>query len=421
MADGAQLEHRGRAVVTRIPRPATALGWTAGALAALYPGMLPRPVPTELALVVGLGTVGVLVANLCARSAAPDPEITAARAQGFALLTGALLLAATTGWLWWQQDLRSAAGAAGVPVLGAALLLLVAGLPYVFAAFPPRLRRRAAVMTVASFVGLGAAGTANAAPEGQRFLAAESASPGVRVYVPLTDGAGAGAARADAARAERAIDELLAAGALHREAIVVAVPTGSGWVDAHFVRGIEGATGGDVAIAAVQYTAEPSWQSYLFHRDLVIEQARALATAMHRRLPANAPPLLVYGQSLGALGAAAFTSAYLARTGPAPLLLGTVMVGTPVGVADPPGPVTRLLNRSDPVGVFGADLAWRPPQRADGGAVTPRPPWLPVISWLQTGVDLLNAIAQPSGVGHRYDERQGRALAAFLATEPALA
>ncbi|WP_369812760.1 alpha/beta-hydrolase family protein, partial [Kineosporia sp. R_H_3] len=120
----------------------------------------------------------------------------------------------------------------------------------------------------------------------------------VRVYVGQDEAATA------AGRAVLAADALARAGAFDRPAILVAVPTGSGWVNQSAVCAVEGLYAGDVASVAVQYSARPSWLAYLSGGEGARASVRALFAELRRRVdarpPGSRPRLLVYGESLGA-------------------------------------------------------------------------------------------------------------------------
>ncbi|WP_407829790.1 alpha/beta-hydrolase family protein, partial [Staphylococcus aureus] len=79
--------------------------------------------------------------------------------------------------------------------------------------------------------------------------------------------AGLDSAPDTASRAALAVSELDRVGGFARNSVVVAVPTGSGWIDTHAVDGIEQRFGGDVAIVGQQYSDAPSWATFLFSRD----------------------------------------------------------------------------------------------------------------------------------------------------------
>ncbi|MGC5023793.1 alpha/beta-hydrolase family protein [Tsukamurella sp. DT100] len=375
-------------------------GYAVGVACALFPNQLPRIVVVQLVVCLVFGAIGASVGwAVVRRRAVSDGGVRVALYLGSAALVG---------WVLWQNHLRAAAGADPVgPMAFAALAVAVAAAPVAVAAlWPVRARAAAgalaAVAVVAGIAWPATATSAETASYAERFAGISSSSPGVRAYASLADGA------SPAARAAVAVDRLIAAGGLARRAVVIAVPTGSGWVDPHFVRGVEESLHGDSAILAVQYTEMPSWQSFVLHRDAAAASTAALIDELHRRAPST--PVRVYGQSLGTVGVLAAQRRAAELRAP---IAATLQVGTPAGVAVT-GPAQ--LNASDPVGIWSSRLLVTPPARGPSGSgrATPRPPWLPVISFVQATVDLLGATAPPPGLGHRYDERQGSELVADL-------
>ncbi|GAB3128527.1 hypothetical protein GCM10027289_07960 [Tsukamurella serpentis] len=375
----------------------TPTGYALGVACAAFPNQLPRTVGVQIMVCLLLGALGALAGAACARGRGGGGLRPAAY-----LIAGALMV-----WLLWQNRLRTAAGVDPLGPIGFAVLtVVVAAAPLVVAALWAR-RRRTVIAALGVCVAAGVAWPATAqAPDpgsqAQRFAGIDSATPGIRVYAALSDG------DSPSRRATVAVDRLIAAGGLRRAAVVIAVPTGSGWVDPHFVRGVERTMLGDSAIVAVQYTEIPSWRSYLLHRDAPARTAAAVIEELHRRSPST--PVRLYGQSLGAVGvlAAGTRAAELGQP-----VTGTLQVGTPAGVGLG-GPVQ--LNASDPVGIWSPRLLYAPADRAPSGTgtATPRPPWVPVLGFVQATVDLLGATAPPPGLGHRYGERQGSDLVADL-------
>jgi uncharacterized membrane protein len=202
------------------------------------------------------------------------------------------------------------------------------------------------------------------------------------------------------------VRELERAGGFDRGHVVVAAPTGSGWIDANAVAGFESVYGGDVALVAVQYSSTPSWVTFVLDRDAAIDAAAALVAAVRSHLdtldPAHRPQLHVYGQSLGAVGvAAAFDG------GTAPGRCEALLAGPPAGSVRAEGG-TVLANSSDPVIRWQPSLLWSPPDLSRARVDAPLPAWLPVIGFLQTTVDLLFALDAAPGHGHRYGPDQAR-------------
>lgn len=246
-------------------------------------------------------------------------------------------------------------------------------------------------------------GWASLGREGQRFVTT-GPSGAVRVYVGLRS------APDLASRVALAVRELDRTGGFDRSHLVVAVPTGSGWVDARALRGFTTRFGADVAVAALQYSQLPSWATFLVGRDSAATAARALFTAVeeHAATLPNPPRLYLYGQSLGAFGGSAVFAGAAEQNRRACSVL---WAGLPGGGGREPGARTAVLaNTSDPVVHWSPDLLWRPPDLTDARRDAPVPPWLPVVSFVQTTADLLGALAAPPGHGHRYDEDQGTAL-----------
>ncbi|MBP2214909.1 alpha/beta-hydrolase family protein [Arthrobacter sp. CAN_C5] len=122
----------------------------------------------------------------------------------------------------------------------------------------------------------------------------------VRVYAGLSQGANV------VERADLVVEELERAGGFDREVLLVATPTGSGWLEPQAIASLEYLFGGDTATASMQYSFQPSWVSFLFDPELAADSSRALFDAVYERwegLPEDTRPrLAVYGLSLGAQG-----------------------------------------------------------------------------------------------------------------------
>ncbi|HET8616332.1 MAG TPA: alpha/beta-hydrolase family protein [Actinomycetales bacterium] len=231
----------------------------------------------------------------------------------------------------------------------------------------------------------------------------EAARRPVRVYAELRAGEG------DEARAARGVAQLRGSGALDRSAVLVVVPTGSGWVDPAAVTAVETLTGGDVATLAVQYADVPSWVAYLRGAGSAERSAAAVIRDVRSLLDTvpveRRPRLLVYGESLGALGglrALVGGASGLAGTGGSGLedVDGALWVGVPADVARLGHRAGRrgqavLVHRDDPVAAWSATLAVRP-------AAGWRAPWWPVVTFWQATADLVSAYSTPDGYGHRY-------------------
>lgn len=266
----------------------------------------------------------------------------------------------------------------------------------------------------------------------------------IRVY--------AGLASADTVeeRARLVVAELERTGAFEREVLVVATTTGSGWLEAQTVDSIEYLHAGDTAIAALQYAYTPSWVSFLFDPDAPVEAARVLFDAVEERwlqLPADdRPQLISYGLSLGAHGSQAVfddVDAVRERTD------GAMFVGSPAGstlwrslqdARDPGSPVWRpvldegrevrwmsrdgdqrlldgpwgqprvlyLQHATDPVTWLSPELLWSAPEWLDqeqrGDDVSPSMRWIPVVTAVQVGIDMLGGEAVPARHGHNFGD-----------------
>ena len=107
-------------------------------------------------------------------------------------------------------------------------------------------------------------------------------------------------------RLQLAVDELRRTGAFDREVLVVATPTGTGWINPNAARTLEYMYGGNTAIVGVQYSFLPSWVAMLIDTHSAPELGEALFAAVHAawaELPPDDRPLLVaFGESLGSFG-----------------------------------------------------------------------------------------------------------------------
>jgi uncharacterized membrane protein len=224
--------------------------------------------------------------------------------------------------------------------------------------------------------------------EGRIFLDGVAAHPDrapVRVY------AGLGSGPTLPLRVSGAVTALEEAGGFARSTVLVAVPTGSGWVNQAVVGALEHLAHGDVATVVLQYAQRPSWLEYASGSGSAEASAVELVGTLRSRLDvlpaADRPRLLVYGESLGAIGAAATTADADA----------VLVAGTPAAAwrhAAATG-VTSVLHVDDPVGWFSPRLLVERPAGWPGD-------WLPVVSFWTTAGSLLAALDAPPGHGHRY-------------------
>lgn len=254
--------------------------------------------------------------------------------------------------------------------------------------------------------------------------------------------------------ADLVVEELRRTGAFDRSVIVVNTTTGSGWVDEWLVQPVEYLTGGDCAIATMQY-------SYLFSAALLVTSLDPCAeagTLLYEKvadaiadLPEDERPLLyVTGESLGAYGSqAAFEDLEEAQK----RIDGAVWVGSPnqsalwregtrgrdrgspevapvyglgrnVRFVNEPSQLTvdiygrplgewcfpRLAfvqHASDPVVWYDVPLMWDEPdwlRERDGLDVSASMSYTPGLTYLQVLADLPVAGGAPSGHGHTYHQ-----------------
>jgi uncharacterized membrane protein len=277
----------------------------------------------------------------------------------------------------------------------------------------------------------------------------------VRVYVGMEQG------DTPQARTELALEELDRVDAWSREYLVIFGVTGTGWVDPNAINALEAVTDGDVTTVAVQYSAVPSWIGFVIDPQTTIDQNRDTidgVLAAWRQKPADQrPELILFGQSLGSLGTqGAWTSEatpedvvaeipHVIWMGPPAesVLWKTWQANRSGGPAWEPivgdGSITRVIvsqddpdalePKSPPTIVFAAHandpvVYWSPslllskPDWLDaplGPGVMPQMRWIPFITFLQVGMDLISG-GEPPEVGHNYSANM--ALAVALAVQP---
>ncbi|MEV0245805.1 alpha/beta-hydrolase family protein [Nocardia sp. NPDC050712] len=443
-----------RRVLSSAPRIGTTLSIGLGGLVSLAPGLLPRTpgaqaILTALLIVLALaaaglgrialrhwtidlnsrfprarrplsGLVALLIAGAAAhaghwqnalRAAMGTPPIGADYWVRCAFTAGALVLACVglargMGWALRRLGLARSVALTVVAAI-AGYLVLVPGFvgwrQSTYAAAnavvdstlvrPVSFTRSGSAESAVSWGSLGA--------EGRKFVSGAAEGP-VRVYVGMNS-----APDLDS-RVALAIRELERSGGFARSNIVIAVPTGSGWIDANAMTGFAQRFGADAAVVGLQYSYAPSWVTFVFGRDEATAAARALFAAVERRSAelGGAHRLFVYGQSLGAYGGSAvFADAadQDRRT------CAALWAGPPAGQVHRPG-ATVLANSSDPVVHWSPSLLWRAPELSGTRVDAPVPQWLPLLAFVQTTADLLAALDAPAGHGHRYGTDQGSAL-----------
>ncbi|ORM29165.1 alpha/beta-hydrolase family protein [Williamsia sp. 1135] len=388
----------------RWPHSLVSIGALMGAAVALAPGSLPRTGLFAGLLLAAFGGLGALLGAIAGhwRSCGDRSR------RIVAAVAGTLGVAFFTAMVLWQNDLR---GALDMRPVGAAWILTALAPSVVIAAACTLGRRgRAAIAVLAAAVAL----TAMPSPAGANpvdavattFVSADAQPSSLRIYGSLE---GADSDFDD--RAAATVHHWQTAGGMERGAVVVAVPTGSGWVDGDAMKGFETRFGGDVSVIALQYSDIPSWQAFLSSPEPARASAVALVSALVHTVSTAPeslrPNIYVYGQSLGAVGADAARS-WAERRAP-DSICHTVLVGAPAGSATLAAARTTVVaNGSDPVVRWSPRLLWHPPEMPPAtSSDLPRPPWSPVASFVQASADLIGALSYPAGHGHQYGTEQG--------------
>jgi uncharacterized membrane protein len=264
----------------------------------------------------------------------------------------------------------------------------------------------------------------------------------IRIYVGLDS------ARTEMERIALAIDELKRTGAFDRELLVAVSPTGTGYVNYVAIEACEYFTLGNCATVTLQYSKRPSplsmdrvWEGRKQFRMLLA----AIRRELYKREPSNRPRLVLFGESLGAhtsqdaflhQGTQGLEDAGVERA----LWIGSPhlskwkaqVLGEPrpdvnkslllevdnFGEIEQLSPEARrdlryvmLTHHNDGVGLFGADLIIQKPGWL--GEPELRPPavpqwmrWVPIITAVQTAIDMNNAMNVVPGEfvanGHDY-------------------
>lgn len=275
-------------------------------------------------------------------------------------------------------------------------------------------------------------------------LTGKPAMTPVRVYVGLA----AGGTLAD--RAQIAVRELERTGGFDRAVLVIAATTGSGWLEPQAVDAVEYLHSGDTAIVSLQYAHTPSFVSALTAPHLTVDASTALFSAVRQRwlqLPEqHRPKLVVYGLSLGSQGLMNHFgtleqlrqqtdgSLFVGPTNSTPMwreLQQTRDAGSPpwqpirdagseVRWASQEGDFGRLSgpwhqprvailqHATDPITWLGPELLWQRPEWLTEGNrapdVSPQMHWLPVVTAVQLGMDVLVATDVPARHGHAFGD-----------------
>ncbi len=267
-----------------------------------------------------------------------------------------------------------------------------------------------------------------------------SALDPIRVYVGLAE------ADSPQERADRALAELQRLGAFERKVLIVALPTGTGWLDPGSFDVVEYMHQGDIATVAVQYSYLQSPMALLLETRAGLDQARTLISTIHghwRDLPRESRPrLYIHGLSLGAWASMYGTDLFALLDNP---INGAFWAGPPFPSArwneatakrkpgsphvapevgdgrlirfashfrDAGGPggwgdmrLVFLQYSSDPIVFYEPASLWRAPawmREPPAPDVSPDLRFTPLVTQFQLVVDMILATNAPAGYGHSY-------------------
>ncbi len=257
-------------------------------------------------------------------------------------------------------------------------------------------------------------------------------------------------------RTELAMRELERTGAFERSHLLLVSPTGTGWVDQTMIESAEFLTRGDIATCVIQYGRFPSFLS-VQKVALGRQQFRALLWSIRNRLAGmpedQRPKVYVFGESLGAWASSDVIMyqgidgfdhygidkalwvglpglAKWSRNGMASGRSDLVPEGT-VSVFDNPSEMrklkaaerrrlraTVLSHHNDPIAVMSPDVMIEEPEWLSderGRNVPDDMEWFPFGTFLQVGVDAMNAMVMVPGefgsFGHDYRADMATAVA----------
>ncbi|TDT77984.1 putative membrane protein [Litoreibacter halocynthiae] len=272
-----------------------------------------------------------------------------------------------------------------------------------------------------------------------QFTGREALQP-IRVYAGLAQ------AETPQERADIALAELKRLGGFDRKVLIVALPTGTGWLDPGAVDTVEYMHGGDIATIAVQYSYLQSPLALILETRSGLDQARELISTVHsywKTLPRRTrPKLYIHGLSLGAWASMHGTGLFALlddpingalwagppfpsamwnginaeRTPDSPYVRPTIGDGQLVRFAshtnDAGGPagwgdmrLVFLQYSSDPIVFYEAASVFRAPEWMREPAavdVSPDMIFIPIVTQFQLAVDMALANSAPDGHGHAY-------------------
>lgn len=266
----------------------------------------------------------------------------------------------------------------------------------------------------------------------------------IRVYV------GRANAETPRARAELALAELRRQGAFARSVLIVASPTGTGWMDPGAMDPVEYMHGGDIATVTVQYSYLQSPLALILETDAGLAQATALQEVVHgywKTLPPEARPrLYVHGLSLGAWSSMHATNLFRLLDDPihgafwagppfpsafwnyvqnqrnagSPWVLPEIgdgslvryasatVDGSQAGGAWGRMRIMFLQYASDPVVFYDPASLWRAPpwmREPPAADMSDHFVFMPVVTQFQLALDMALSFGAPPGHGHAYFAR----------------
>ena len=273
------------------------------------------------------------------------------------------------------------------------------------------------------------------------------AMTGAPALEPLRVYAGLNSADTPQERAALVLAELIRIGGFDRGNLVIATPTGTGWIDPESQTALEYVLRGDVATVSVQYSYLASWLALLADPAYGVETARAVFAAIYehwRNLPRDSRPrLYLHGLSLGAFNSDLShdlhqvigdpydgalwsgppfpsrtwrevtrtrnpgTSAWLPEFRDGSVIRFTSQENHLGEATASWGPyrVIFLQYASDAIVFYDPAAIWRKPEWMTpplGPDVSPDLVWVPVVTFLQLTIDLMTAVLPPMGFGHVY-------------------
>ncbi|WP_323036491.1 alpha/beta hydrolase [Pararhodobacter sp.] len=263
----------------------------------------------------------------------------------------------------------------------------------------------------------------------------------LRVYVGLAQ------SETPEARAAVALAELQRVGGFERSVLIIALPTGTGWLDPGSVDTVEYMHGGDIATVAVQYSYLQSPLALILETRAGLDQARELIRTVHgywRSLPHETrPKLYIHGLSLGAWSSMYGTDLFALLddpidgafwTGPpfpsatwqaitaerapdspyvAPIIGNGQLVRFASHTRDAGGPdgwgtsmrLMFLQYSSDPIVFYEPASLFRAPawmSEPPASDVSPELRFMPIVTQFQLAMDMALANTAPPGHGHAY-------------------